>query len=86
MINNLNSADYNKIFEESIKQELEWHLTEIHEILGPKKNNLSKKDIEIGSQIINTLTNNFNFMGSDSLIVRFAKIIDNIKIEYPELF
>jgi len=86
MINNLNSADYNKLFEDSIKRDLEWHLVEIKELLGPKKNNLSRIDIEMGTQIVNTLTNNFNFMGSDSLIVQFAKTIDAIKIEYPELF
>ncbi len=86
MINNLNSADFNKLYEESIKKELEWHLAEINELFGSKKNKLSKSDVEIGSQIINMLTNNFNYVGNDSLIVQFAKTIDNIKIEFPELF
>ncbi|MFX1276389.1 MAG: hypothetical protein ACFFBP_04480 [Promethearchaeota archaeon] len=86
MINNLNSADYNKIFEDSIKEDLLWHLAEINEMLGSKKNNLSKQDIKIGTQIISTLTNNFDYMDNDELIMQFAKTIDNIKVEYPELF
>lgn len=86
MINNLNTADYNKIFEDSIKEDLKWHLIEINEMFGTKKSNLSKNDIEIGTQIIHTLTNNFNFMDNDELIMQFAKTIDNIKVEFPELF
>ncbi len=86
MINNLNSVDYNKLIEDSIKKELEWHLTEINELLGFKKNKLSEKDIEVGIQIISILSNNFNFIENDNLLIQFAVTIDRIKIDYPELF
>ena len=88
---NLRFDDTNPITEEdeyvqAIKEDLKWHLAEIKEMLGSKKSNLSKKDIELGTQIISTLTNNFNYMDNDELIMQFAKTIDNIKVEYPELF
>ncbi|MFX1237902.1 MAG: hypothetical protein ACFFAS_06315 [Promethearchaeota archaeon] len=80
------SADYDKILEESLRNELKWHVDELDELYGRKKDDLSKEDIMSANLIISTMTDYLNFDHNHNVISDLVKSIDDIRTKYPSFF
>ncbi|MBN1803104.1 MAG: hypothetical protein JW891_16455 [Candidatus Lokiarchaeota archaeon] len=80
------SADYDKILEESLKNELKWHVDELDELYGQKRDKLSKEDIISASQIISTMTQSFDYDHNENVVPVLLKTIEDIRTKYPRFF
>ena len=78
------SADYDKILQETVLQDLEWHEKELDELYGDRNTDLSIKEIKIANQIVNRLTTSFNIRENENLISHLAEAIERIKEKFPE--
>ena len=80
------SADYEKIIEDNLKEELEWLECEL-ELLGFKdKNTYSKNDILIGNTVIDKVIDNIKSNESEDVLNSLAITINRIEQNYPHLF
>ncbi|MHA2036732.1 MAG: hypothetical protein ACW98X_09885 [Promethearchaeota archaeon] len=80
------SADYEKIIEDNLKAELEWLEQEFNYLFKPKRNKFTKKDLNMGSMIIDNVIDNIKTNNSQELLNLLAITLNKIEHTYPEFF
>ncbi len=80
------SVDFNKIYEESLAQELLWFEEELDELFILKESPFSKDDIKTANQILDKLTEKINSCNSEKLIRLLADSLSRIEKKFPQFF
>lgn len=82
------SGDYEKILEDTLKNELEWLEEELHLIFRQKqlKHCYSKDDISIGNQILDNVIDKIKSNNNKQLLNLLAITLNKIEKDYPEFF
>ena len=79
------SADYEKIIEDNLKEELAW-LEEEFSLLFKDKHNYSKDDISLGNSILDVALDNIKSNDNEDVLTALAITINKIEQTYPDFF
>ncbi|MFX0007419.1 MAG: hypothetical protein ACFFA7_08685 [Promethearchaeota archaeon] len=79
------SGEYEKVMEESLKDDLVW-LEKEFELLFRHKKVKTKADIATGNQIIDQFVANINNNNSEEVLNLLAITLNKIEQNYPEFF
>ena len=79
------NEDYEKVLQDSLRDELEWLETEF-ELLFKNKKEKSKDDISLGNQILDNVIDNIKTDNSEELLNLLAITLNKIETTYPEFF
>ena len=79
------NEDFEKVLQESLRDELEW-LEEEFQLLFKNKKEKSKDDISLGNQILDNVINNIKTGNSEELLNLLAITLNKIESTYPEFF
>jgi hypothetical protein len=79
------SADYEKILQDNLKEELEW-LEEEFELLFKNKKEKSKDDIFLGNQILDQIIDNIKTNNSEELLNLLTITLNKLERNFPEFF
>lgn len=82
------SADYEKILEDNLKNELDWLEQEFEILFRQKKlkHSYTKNDISLGSKILDNVIENIKNNRSEELLNLLAITLNKIEQTYPEFF
>lgn len=82
------SADYNRIIEDDLKDEIEWLEEEFDMLFRQKKIRqcYSKNDISIGNQILDNIVETVRSNKNEELLNLLALTLNKIEKTYPEFF
>ncbi|TXT61110.1 MAG: hypothetical protein BAJALOKI2v1_50078 [Promethearchaeota archaeon] len=80
------SADYERVLEENLKNELIWLEEEFDLLFKSKKDELTDEDIKLGNQILNNIIDNLNLINDEDLLTSLALSLERIENSYPEFF
>jgi hypothetical protein len=81
----VNSADYEKILENNLKEELEW-LEDEFELLFKNKPDYSKDDISIGNSILDNVVDNIKSNKNEEVLNLLTITLNRIEQAYPDFF
>ncbi|MCK4381021.1 MAG: hypothetical protein KAW51_07760 [Candidatus Lokiarchaeota archaeon] len=79
------NEDYEKVLQDSIRDELEWIEREF-ELLFKNKKEKSKEDISLGNQILENFIDNIKTANNEELLNLLAITLNKIELNYPEFF
>ncbi|MFX0105549.1 MAG: hypothetical protein ACFE75_08665 [Candidatus Hodarchaeota archaeon] len=79
------NADYEKVLEESLRDDLQW-LEREFELLFRDKKEKSREDISLGNQILDQVIDNIKKNNSEELLNLLAITLNKIEKSYPEFF
>lgn len=79
------NEDYEKLMEDSLKDELEW-LEEEFKLIFQNKKIKTKEDIAIGNQILDQVIDNIKTGNNENLLNLLAITLNKIESAYPEFF
>jgi len=79
------NEDYEKVLQDSLRDELEWIEAEF-ELLFKNKKEKSKDDISLGNQILDNFIDNIKTDNSEELLNLLAITLNKIESNYPEFF
>lgn len=82
------TADYEKILEDNVKEELEWLEAELSLLFKQKmlRGKYSKDDISLGNQILDNVIENIKTNESEELLSLLAITLNSIEKQFPEFF
>lgn len=82
------SGNYNRILEDTIKEELLWLEQEFDYLFKTKKEGLriTENDIKIGNKILNNFIDNININHNKNLLNLLTLTLDKIEQTYPQFF
>ena len=80
------SGNYNRILEDTIKDELIWLEQEFNYLFRNKKEGFTENDIKIGNQILNNVIDNINISNNKDLLNLLTLTLDKIEQTYPQFF
>lgn len=82
------SGDYEKILEDTLKDELEWLEQEFEFLFKQKKlkHCYTKDDISIGNQILDNVIDSIKTNKSEQLLNLLAITLNSIEKQFPEFF
>ena len=80
------SGDYDKILEDTLKEELEWLEQEFELLFRPKKEKYTKKDITMGNQILDNVIDCVKTNSNEGLLNLLAITLNKIEQAFPEFF
>jgi cell division FtsZ-interacting protein ZapD len=81
-----NSANYEHILEENLRNELLWLEEEFDILFKSKKDELTQEDIQLGNQILNNVIDNLNLINNEDLLTSLALSLERIENSYPDFF
>jgi cell division FtsZ-interacting protein ZapD len=81
-----NSANYEHILEENLRNELLWLEEEFDILFKSKKEDLTQEDIKLGNQILNNVIDNLNLINNEDLLTSLALSLERIENSYPDFF
>ena len=79
------SGNYNRILEDTIKEELVWLEQEFNYLFRNKKE-VTENDIKMGNQILNNIIDNINISNNKDLLDFLTLTLDKIEQTYPQFF
>ena len=79
------NEDYEKVLEDSLKDELEW-LEEEFKLIFQNKKTKTKEEIALGTQILDQVIENIKTGNSEELLNLLAITLNRIEASYPEFF
>ena len=79
------SGEYEKILEDTLKDDLEW-LEREFELLFRYKKIKSKADIAIGNQVLDQFIDNIRSNNNEEVLNLLAITLNKIEQSYPEFF
>lgn len=82
----LSPQDYERILEDNLKDELEWLIDEFEVLFKNKKNNFSREDITVGTQILDQVIDGIKANNNEELLNLLAITLNKIESTYPEFF
>jgi len=80
------SGNYNRILEDTIKDELIWLEQEFNYLFRNKKEGFTENDIKMGNQILNNVIDNINISNNKELLNLLTLTLDKIEQTYPQFF
>jgi len=80
------SVDYDKILEETLKDELEWLEQEFELLFRNKRNNCSRKDITMATSILDNVIDNIKMNSNDQLLNLLAITLNKLEKTFPDFF
>ena len=80
------SRNYNRILEDTIKEELIWLEQEFNYLFKNKKEGFTENDIKMGNQILNNVIDNINISNNKDLLNFLTLTLDKIEQTYPQFF
>lgn len=85
------NENYNRILEDTIKEELIWLEQEFNYLFRNKKEGFTENDIKMGNQILNNVIDNINisnnaFSNNSNLLNLLTLTLDKIEQTYPQFF
>ena len=80
------SRNYNRILEDTIKEELIWLEQEFNYLFRDKKEGFTENDIKMGNQILNNVIDNINISNNKDLLNFLTLTLDKIEQIYPQFF
>ncbi|MFX1321555.1 MAG: hypothetical protein ACFFAQ_07925 [Promethearchaeota archaeon] len=80
------SGNYNRILEDTIKDELIWLEQEFNYLFRNKKEGFTDNDIKMGNQILNNVIDNINISNNKELLNLLTLTLDKIEQTYPQFF
>jgi hypothetical protein len=80
------NRNYNRILEDTIKEELIWLEQEFNYLFRNKKEGFTKNDIKMGNQILNNIIDNINISDNKDLLNFLTLILDKLEQTYPQFF
>ncbi|UCC20467.1 MAG: hypothetical protein JSV62_04035 [Promethearchaeota archaeon] len=81
----LSPQDYERILEDTLKQDLEWLVREFT-LIFKYKNPKTKEDIQLGNQILEQFVDNIKNNNSEESLNLLAITLARIENEFPEFF
>jgi hypothetical protein len=81
-----NSANYEHILEENLRNELLWLEEEFDILFKARKDDLTPGDIQLGNQILNNVIDNLNLINNEDLLTSLALSLERIENSYPDFF
>ena len=79
------SGDYEKLIEDTLKEELEW-LEDEFELLFKHKKDFSAGEISLGAQILDNIIDNIDAKHNEELLNLLAITLNRIEQTYPDFF
>lgn len=82
------SADYEKILEDNLKNELEWLEQEFQMLFKQKmlKHCYSKDDISLGNQILDNVIDSIKTNENEEVLSLLSITLNSLEKQYPEFF
>ncbi|MFX1313798.1 MAG: hypothetical protein ACFFHD_14500 [Promethearchaeota archaeon] len=80
------SGDYEKILEDTLKNELEWLEQEFELLFSSKKNKCSHKDIMMATSILDNVINNIRMNSNEQLLNLLAITLNRLERTFPNFF
>ena len=80
------SGDYDKLLEDTLKNELEWLEQEFELLFRNKKNKCSRKDITMATSILDNVVDNLKMNSNDQLLNLLAITLKRLEKTYPDFF
>ncbi|MCK4688650.1 MAG: hypothetical protein KAT66_11005 [Candidatus Lokiarchaeota archaeon] len=80
------NENYNRILEDTIKEELIWLEQEFNYLFRNKKEGFTENDIKMGNQILNNVIDNININHNENLLHFLTLTLDKIEQTYPQFF
>ncbi|MBY8989729.1 MAG: hypothetical protein KGD58_03160 [Candidatus Lokiarchaeota archaeon] len=82
------TADYEKLLEDNLKEELEWVVQEFQMLFKQKmlKQCYSKDDISLGNQILDNVIDNIKTNENEELLNLLGTTLNSIEKQFPEFF
>jgi len=80
------NENYNRILEDTIKEELIWLEQEFDFLFKAKKEGSTENDIKMGNQILNNVIDNINISNNKDLLNFLTLTLDKIEQTYPQFF
>jgi len=80
------NENYNRILEDTIKEELIWLEQEFNYLFRNKKEGFTENDIKMGNQILNNVIDNINISDNKDLLNFLTLTLDKIEQTYPQFF
>lgn len=80
------NENYNRILEDTIKEELIWLEQEFNYLFRNKKEGFTENDIKMGNQILNNVVDNINISNNKDLLNFLTLTLDKIEQTYPQFF
>lgn len=80
------SGNYNRILEDTIKEELLWLEQEFEILFKAKKEGFTENDIKMGNEILNNVIDNINISDNKDLLNLLTLTLDKIEQNYPQFF
>ena len=80
------SGNYNRILENTIKEELIWLEQEFNYLFRNKKEGFTENDIKMGNQILNNVIDNIDISNNKDLLNILTLTLDKIEQTYPQFF
>lgn len=82
------SADYEKLLEDNLKNDLEWLQEEMNMLFKQKmlKHCYSKDDISLGNQILDNVIDNIKANNNEQVLNLLAITLNSLEKQFPEFF
>ncbi len=80
------SEDYDKILEDTLKDELEWLEQEFELLFRSKKSNCSRKDITMATNILDNVVDNIKMNSNKQLLNLLTIMLNRLEKTYPDFF
>ncbi len=80
------SGDYDKLLEDTLKNELEWLEQEFELLFRNKKNKCSRKDITMATSILDNVVDNLKMNSNDQLLNLLVITLNRLEKTYPDFF
>ncbi len=80
------NENYNRILEDTLKEELIWLEQEFNYLFSNKKERFTENDIKMGNQILNNVIDNINISNNKDLLNFLTLTLDKIEQTYPQFF
>lgn len=79
------TADYEKILQDNLKEDLDW-LEKEFELLFKEKKKFTREDITLGNQILDNVIDGIKTNNSEELLNLLAITLNRIEQSYPDFF
>ena len=80
------SGDYEKILEDTLKDELEWLEQEFELLFRDKKSKYTREDITMATSILDNVIDNIKTNSNEQLLNLLAITLSKIEHTYPDFF
>ncbi|MFW9990058.1 MAG: hypothetical protein ACFFC3_15540 [Candidatus Odinarchaeota archaeon] len=78
--------DYEKLIEDTLKDELDWLVEEFDQLFKEKNKKYTQEDITIANQILDQVIDGIKTNNSEELLNLLAITLNRIETKFPEFF